>query len=1233
MRANAHNQTNISTTQRANTNHQTTTPATAPSTYSRAAISLSQPAPQPTDAHRSAIKDTLKSLNEQLRGLQDASKITLPQLLAVCERFKDDEDLLRQAQIDPHARAELDQLRSLLPAFLQRLDRCLELHADTRLDLGSLQSLCMGLATLAPPFPGPLLTHAQCQDAQRVITAISTRLAAHLSAHFEHQVTDIGPLLNCLNWFSRASKAELLPPDQPAVTALFQAALTQMHAWSEGSSAASFNSRQLAKCMVQLNTMIRQRIDIDPATAAGRSNRVRWAECVGNLCRHFLSNHAWLQQCSEVELINVTNTLKDGLELNLLDLGDPDLARAFGSIVSNIGQQSFASPASLTALSNCANFLRCLFEHHRLGDPDGTAGQAMRHLLGKISQLDQYPDFHRSHAQALVNLASFLKAADRWLAGQSRSAATPYWVMLAQASASLVSALHTLGAADARWLAQPQNGSALLSALQHLAQRGLLREPQRERVQALVVQLLEAMPGWQIRPHQSASLLQSLRALMALVQRPVLPTALTSVPAFGPALAYLLDQLQQRLPAQVTQDERLACLQAVQVGTRLGGTSIDACQPLLQRLLKTTARVDQAQLEQALQQAGEPVEPVDALSAQVLVLPSIAGAATAETPAKTRGATYRAEASPPTVSSAPASSRSPVMADHDDWLTPRHAAKAGAVPPVSIAAPPVRLTSASVTMPTLVNRPTAKKNEHAAAAKQHEPHEHKPATATPATAPTNRQDKAGPTLAQAQQEWFALLEKGEAKALPRLQELATAYPALLTRKSAGKKGQPALFQALTQGRKEIVAWLLTQAPPHVHGDLGALLVEVMNQIAIVEKRHLAAIRLLLEAAVKQHDQQSNDVHARLLPDAPPLSKKALQQCRAVMLSDAETTALGKFIDLRPLLEEFKLIPAQMTSNATKNTAAKPRNERATLPLLFDQSVQTKYYSGLDITALMRASSFGQTDVVERMLRSAGDKDALVRTKSLQGITALMFAASAGHADTVATILRHVSHKDAVAQMQDGNGNTALTYAANAGSAETVAAILSAVNDKDTLAMKLDDEGSSALMKASSAGYTETAKAILEQCRDRDAIACLRDLRGGTALMHATYGGDIDVVKSILDGVNDADAYVNMKDINGVTALMHAALRGNSDIVQAMFDAADNNDSLASIQDRHGQTALMLAASQGHTETVRVILKNVKRKNRLISQSQANGGTAEKLAISGGYKETAAFIREFLRTGE
>lgn len=1245
---------------------------------------LSQSTRPPQHSHESILKDSLKALTGQITSLRSGTAGSLEPLLVLCTHLKESEDLLIQAQRLIHASKEVDQLRQAVPIFFRYLADYLDRHQDIRLSIDSLHTLCLGLGALAPAIAKPLLTPAQCRASQAVITRLSSALAGQLVSHFEHQVLDAGNLLNCLNWFSRAIKAELLPQQTPVATHLFQTALTQLEHWSASSHTTCLSSRQLAKAMVQLNTMVSKNlINIDGTALAGAANRATWASCVHNLCRQFLSNDQWLKGCHGVELINVTNALKDGLELRLLDGCSTHFKKAFAQIARRINQQSFTGSASLTTLSNSANFLRCLFEHGLLGDRASDSGQAVLHLLDQINGLAQCDDLNDHDVQALVNLASFLKATDRWLALQPKSANQTIWATLAQASQSLVAILHQISVRDPQWMQSPQSGSALLSALQHLAQRGLLGSSDGKPLQALIRQLLEAIPLWQVKPRHSVSLLQSLRALTAFLQHPLSDTVPEAASAGGPALAHLLQHLQQNLSAQISNDERLACLQAVQTGAALGMVSVEDCQPLLQQLLKTTAPVDLARLAQAIRDSGLLTETVEPLAESALQPISVAASPPTALQAKPRGATYRADVAQPTSSSAvtvtspPAASRT----NSDQWIAPRHAAKPSQITTAAQLASSSLLTASLFDEPLLSSRPPARAATSAAGGKPR-------VTSVVAESRSAKQPErvqarpskqGGLTWQQAQQEWFRLVGDAGTKPLPRMKELADLHPDLLNQKSPGKKGQTALFHAIKQGRKDIVAWLLAHDRHRFDTDLGQFMLEVLNQVAPIEKRHIAVLRLLIESVVKSHDQKLSDAHAQAQPGAQPLSKKELHHRRAALLSDQQKEALARFSAVRGLFEEFKLLPPQSAAvmpppatptarvqrpaqsgldlssdidragshgivatirGQTIRTATEASNDHVKKTVLMISAetgraalVQQTLANAADVDALLHAKDNdgmtvlayaarrGQTAIVSMLLAAARDKAALVRMSDLYGITPLMRAAANGHTDAAKAILNAIDDKEALVRMQNATGNNALMVAAFDGHTDTVTALLSVISDKEALIRTQCALGNNALTGPAMNGHTETVNALLSVVNDKDALIRMPNELGNNALIYAALNGHTETTMAMLEVATDKEALIQTQGESGQSALLGAAVNGHAATVMALLSVADNKDALIKTQNNDGDHALTVAAINGNTDVVKALLSVTADKDALIRMQNDEGDNALTAAALTGYTGT------------
>jgi ankyrin repeat protein len=1041
--------------------------------------------------------------------------------------------------------------------------------------------------------------------------------------------------------------------------------------------------------------MVRQGlIATDPGTRAGQADRKTWASCVCLLCDRFLSTDHWLKECDVVALINVTNTLKDGLDAGLLDVTIAGLKLSLDLIADRIRQQAYAGHGHLAALGNCANFLRCLFEHDLLGAHDSPTGRAMLHLIDELGRLEQ--SGHLSgQAQGLINLASFLKAADRWLVRQTCTGSDAAQVALSRASAVLLTTIGELAASGQQWMRSPLNSSALLSALQHLWQRGLLQREQHVLLNDLLIKLLTQVPHWHGRDTHGLSSMQTLRALVFLIHARSLPFPLLPTDACRQALQALLQPLLQRPPAQPGDEDRLAVLQAVQDGIGIDVITLDDAQPLLQSLLWTAEPIDLARLTQAIRQYGALTDtaelPGDATGEPTTELPPAPTTDPVRQKTRARGVTYRSEP-PQSKPPSPMSPRARPRPADDEWVSPRKAARPILIDAVNTTASPLPRTHLASTLPKLTQRHVARDHAGLPPAMKDSA---RPPTAQPEVKSALQAAPIGAdkfTLTQARTEWFALLADAHPKALPRLQELAARYPELLARKAPGKKGQTALFQALTQGCKDIAAWLIHHPLQRFDADTGTLLLDVLNAIGILDKRHLAGIRLLIDALVKDHDRKQQALHAKHMPDAAPLSRKELQNHRAALFRDAEKQSLGRFPELRPMLEEYKLLPvlvpplisssdpslvpssilssspmrpsdksARYLSATAKPAIADPDSSATVEP---DWIAQAENRSETDLlmaaardgharmlqrvlnftvdkdelifrkdyngnTALIIAASSGHTEIAVALLSKVSDKDALARIQNLGGVTALMAAAGVGHTQTAMAIMNTVNDKDALAHIKDSFGTTALIQAAANGHTETQSAILQAVSDPDALACVQTKCGTTALMAAAANDHSETVFALLGSVTNRDALAQIRNEESLTVLMMAARDGHARTVKALLNRVDDKDALAMMTDAGSTAALSWAATNGHSEVAHAILSAVSDPDAVARMPGIRGITALILAAGMGHTRTAITILNTVRDKHLLANQQEFQGVTAVRFAMLANYPDTAAAIRNIL----
>lgn len=152
-----------------------------------------------------------------------------------------------------------------------------------------------------------------------------------------------GMLLDVLNWQSRGLKQKLFSSEDQQIRQLFQESLKLMHQWVSpdgkgmpGTHIDVMDTRQLGKCMVQLNTMLKQGVlDLDVATPEGIANRKLLGETALGLCGGLAAGfRAWRRvgndnsssARSELESVavdgvvvtNIANTVNDFLAAGLI---------------------------------------------------------------------------------------------------------------------------------------------------------------------------------------------------------------------------------------------------------------------------------------------------------------------------------------------------------------------------------------------------------------------------------------------------------------------------------------------------------------------------------------------------------------------------------------------------------------------------------------------------------------------------------------------------------------------------------------------------------------------------------------------------------------------------------------------------------------------------------------------------------------------------------------------------
>jgi ankyrin repeat protein len=231
---------------------------------------------------------------------------------------------------------------------------------------------------------------------------------------------------------------------------------------------------------------------------------------------------------------------------------------------------------------------------------------------------------------------------------------------------------------------------------------------------------------------------------------------------------------------------------------------------------------------------------------------------------------------------------------------------------------------------------------------------------------------------------------------------------------------------------------------------------------------------------------------------------------------------------------------------------------------FDIDVIWKDILNRKWTFLQKASQLNKADIARVLLEEGADPN----IQDEFGITALMRASGKGHTQVVQELLKHPQTNP---NLQDSGGSTALMNASMYGLSQVVQALLS--HPKTNLNLQ-NEWGENALYWASKEGHSQVVQELLKY---PNIDPNLQNKYGDTALMRASIGGHSKVVKLLLSHPNIDP---NLQGSYGFTALHWASLRGHSQVVQALLSYPNINIMLTStnttIINKKGETAWDLA---------------------------------------------------------
>lgn len=399
--------------------------------------------------------DTLMALRGQLHALHDLEHDRAPDaVIAFFDALKaaEKDNILPEVIRDYRHADELHGFVNALTLFLGRLEGALRdaqspLHLSLAdLPVGQLRTICLGLAVCANPLAAMPFSATRRKEAMtsqrddasaalRGITDVLLKLVDQ--AGLPDASKSVSVALDIMNWLTRGLKAGLLGAS-PAMTKMAPRFVEAFLTWSTppvpalsadaavtlggppAKAAPQFHREphQIGKCAAQVNPILQFQL-LGPA-AVGMLRKLAF-----NLGSDAFLKSLQTPPMQGVALINLTNMVKDGIAAGLLPLSDQRLPAMVEGLLALI----LKMPASEmvvnggTVLGNVGNFLRELIELE-LQEPAPFCVSTLRHALEACKKVvDCTQEATSLGSQSTVNLLSFMKAADKWLAKTGAAAA------------------------------------------------------------------------------------------------------------------------------------------------------------------------------------------------------------------------------------------------------------------------------------------------------------------------------------------------------------------------------------------------------------------------------------------------------------------------------------------------------------------------------------------------------------------------------------------------------------------------------------------------------------------------------------------------------------------------------------------------------------------------------------------------------------------------------------------
>lgn len=1091
------------------------------------------------EAGRSAVADSaagkgIAALDQSLGGLNRAAEVDLAGTMDVMRKLK-------WSQKEGHFHAmsmqspPMARMREQLCMFLHKLVAEL---ADGRLSLASLDVagvhlICNGLSACLGADRRDCLFDAgqlaalgkklRLLNRELIVQAMKKGLPAHLQAH--------GLLINILNLQSRGLKHGLFKSSDSHIRALFVAALDIMKQWplqshTPGlplSDAGRLDMRQLGKCMVQLNAMLKyELIAVDGEPPEGRNPRDLLGDVALGLCagvphgfvlwRRSAERHWELVtvQPQAVPVSNIVNTVKDFVAAGLMPVSAPALPGLVGTLLAwmrTLPQEDMLDRGG-QSLANCANFLRALTEPGFRGVVPALEDAAVFHdacqrtLRLAEDLLAGRPG--RGALQTLVNLVSFVKAMDK-LGGHDQARLAPLARRLLEAVAPFVDAM------------TGDSISGLLAGLVYFSRRQFGEAGQ-------MYPLLGALVGMAVTRLNQFS---SVEARASLIEGILLHLAVTADHASRPPCLAALETL---LHGYHDGCERLPYLKAARC-LLAAGSEPAGLQQVLRRLLnRADGKVlGLAEIDAALTalKADGPLVPNEPMA----MPPEPKGI---ETPASSKpkplvaepkrpGPTYRA---PTPVATGNARGSRP--AAYTGTTTTTATGRFGAMPATTVAsggdgmigrwweeekapaAPPSRAGASHIGAPGTQAARTPEKDD----GKHGMPRASGMGGGALGPAADGRRPKAGAKSdaaaargaaapaspvkpVSAEEEWFSRLMQPGSESLEKLKKMAKAKPALLEASidhGQGKRG--GLYLALAGGKPGVVAWLKRAVPSAAQPEPKAMLDMLFsdNDVVLIDRRHKDALRQYLQLLPRQQRRQVLEAFMPRLTLVPAGYRE--------VLDDGELLASVGLS--RPIPEAIIATPKE--AEAGKTRVGKPARGGATA-------------------------------------------DATTAPVDEEGNTALMTAVLNRQLDTVRTLLTTEAHRGQATRVNH-SGDIPLHCAINMGSTAIASALLEMPSARLQVELR-DAEGRNALNLAISCGRRAEVDMLLAMDSASEQATAI-NIHGNNGLMIAAMYGLADIARKLL-ALPSARDQAKVVNRDGYNARMIALLEGHNDIARMLAD--------------------------------------------------------------------------------